>query len=1481
MSGEVATPRSVWRLREFAVCVALTAVAFLQRPGLIVADTKIDLVLNPSGWLQRSLHLWDPANAFGQLQNQAYGYLWPMGPFFAGGAWLGVPPWVIQRLWWAVLFCVAFTGIVRLANRLNLGTPATRIIAGIAFALSPRVLTEVGSLSVEAWPTAVAPWVLVPLIGLANGASLRRSVTLSALAVACAGGVNATAVFAVVPLAVLWLLTLTPTRRRLTALGAWLLAVACATAWWLVPLFVLGAYSPPFLDYIETASATTGITDVVTVLRGASHWVAYLGSPFGPAMPAGARLAVEPPLIAATVVVAALGVAGLSRRSMPHRAFLVTGLLLGLALVGLGHVSELPGTFAATQRAFLDGIGAPLRNVHKFDVLLRVPLVLGLAHLLGVLLRAGATARRGFRYAPVPAAVTTAVAVIAIAVAAVPAFDRELAPTGGFASVPRYWLQASAWLDQHAANERVLVVPGSRFANYQWGSTVDEISQPLLTGPAAVRNAIPLTPATTIRLLDSIDGVLANGSGSDGLADLLARSGVNYLLLRSDLDYGASGSAQPLAVRQALQRSPGLSTVVTFGPLMGSEATIKGYTDHGLGIRSPALEVFHVDRRVSPVVAYDASDTTTVVGGPESLLQLAAAGQLPAGPTVLAGDVPHGVSLGPVVITDGMRRRDIAFGADRDTASATLTADEANDAQRPAHDYLPAWGKSLATSVTYTGISSITATSSWAQAGAPGGARPEHQPFAALDGDPATSWMPLPGVANPGQSLEIALDAPARIPYVGITFDVGTGALPTRVTVDAGAERSTVQTFGAGVIVTLPGVHATRTVRITVEQVLANTLGASFGISEIAIPGVKAQRTLTIPDGVSTGTTAGVVVAAAPSVPACFFLDDQPRCSAAAARASEDATVIDRTMTLPSGGTFEPKIWATPRPGAALNAVLDHEIALANPLGIAPSVTASSSAVDEPAARPGVVLDGDPATAWSPMANDTNPMLTLSFLTPRTVTGVQITLPKGVAATRPGVVRVVGDDATAWGFLDDTGVLRFGQPMHTDTLSIFLVNAPSVVSYDSYTTRTELLPVAVGEVTVLPGFATTPLDLTAPVSLACGSGPTLTVGTTTVNTRLVGTRADLMRLRETLAEPCTDTTADKSPTKNPAKTPTKTPAKNPAVSLTAGTLHLVATASTLATATRVSLAPHGTPSTAAPAASPVRVTNWSTTHRRVSVEARPVARVLAVRENTNPGWQATAAGRVLAPIVVDGWQQGWLLPAGTSGEIVLTFTPNGPYQLGLAGGAVLVLMLVALAAIPVRRRGSHEHRIAPSRRGLGPASPFLVGGAALVVIGGAIGGAVVLAALVAGAYRINVPARPGRRGSGTVELWLPAIALLVGGWWSLTVDNAHQAVGPQLAGLVTVGGLWLSICVPRWRRAPGPRPTATPALQRPFHHVETHRGQDQSTGHGEGEQPQRVLPERWAEDRVDQVHDDRVPQEQSKRDGADPLHDRPAEQPVQ
>ena len=1452
--------RVVWRLRTVAVCVALTALAFLQEPGQVAMDTKVDLAVNPVGWIARSLHVWNPDGTFGQLQNQTYGYLWPMGPFFVAGDWLALPPWVVQRLWWAMLLCVGCTGVIALAGRLNIGTEATRIIAGVAFALSPRILTELGPISVEAWPTAVAPWVLVPLIGLARGAPIRRGVAGSAIAVACAGGVNATAVLAVVPLAMLWLLTLDPLRRRLTAVLAWCLAVAAATAWWLVPLLILGRFSPPFMDYIETAPVTTRVTDLVSVLRGANHWLAY-----GRTWDAGAQLATEPILIIGTLLVAALGLAGLARNGMPHRRFLVTGLLAGVAMVGFGHVAAVDGILAEAQRAFLDGAGSPLRNVHKFDVVLRLPLILGLAHLLGVLARRATIAGPGWHHARQRATVTISAALAGIAVVASPALAGGLPPAGSFDSVPGYWRAAGSWLDARLGPDRVLVAPAARFPNYQWGSPADEITQPLLRTSWAVRNSIPLTPPTTIRLLDAIESALATGAGSPGLADLLARSGVRYLLLRSDLDYGSSRAVRPMIVRQALARSPGLHPVAGFGPTVGGGEGLGNYPDQGLDVPVQALEVYEVVRPVAPVATYDASAVTTVVGGPESLLDLAAAGQLGSAPTMLAGDLtaaqgtgteptdvvaaaqpagagaargeppareptPDGAAAGglpadllggPVALTDGLRRREVTFGLSHDNSSATMEPDEPwlNDGVQ--HDYLPAWGDEQTTAVRYHGVRGVTASNSWSQAHPLSGSRAAHHPFAAIDGDPDTSWRTSPG-AGDRQWLEVELESPRRIDQVRIRFDTDADMLPTKVTVSSGPEWVTVDSFGGEIVVPLSGVHATARLRVIVEEALPMRTGQGrFGIAELEIPGVRAERTLVVPPAPANGEPGPVVLTAAPTTPSCFFLDGgAPRCATGVTRASEDADRIDRTVTLPAATGYRPVLWVRPRPGPELNALLDAEVAKSRPLGLAPRVITSSTRFPDPVARPGAVLDGDPATAWWPTSEDPGPWLKLNWLTPRTITGLRLATADGVAGARAWQITVIGDGGIRSGVVGQDGMVTFDQPLRTDEITVLFRHSTRARSFDPYQRDTETLPLGLGEIATLPDGPEARNDLTERVLLPCGSGPEVRANGRTLATRVTASRRDLLELREVPAEVCPDEESTGSGGSDP-------------LALPAGESRIVVAGTDLVTPTRIALLA-GSPPTSTP--SGLRIDQWSATERRLRVWSHPVDRVIVVRENHNPGWQATVGGRALVPITLDGWQQGWILPAGLAGAVTLRFTPDRPYRLGLAAGAVSLGLVLLLAVLPRRRpvgspadsasddlpaasdpptasadgaRLSDDPprvsvgRVRPGRRDWRWVLTGGVGAVALLVVGGlsALAFAVIatLALLAVRVFARYLDETDRRRLAQLARMltWLtPVVGFAMAGWLYLGHADRHEAALPQLAALAAATALLFSVVVP-------------------------------------------------------------------------------------
>jgi len=119
--GQQVAVRYLW----LACCLFLAGLPFATAPGKIIADTKFELVVNPSGFLSGALTLWDPQQ-FGGLLNQAVGYLFPMGPFFELLRLLSVAGWIVQRLWIGVLLIVAFAGVERLAVRMGIGTRGRR-----------------------------------------------------------------------------------------------------------------------------------------------------------------------------------------------------------------------------------------------------------------------------------------------------------------------------------------------------------------------------------------------------------------------------------------------------------------------------------------------------------------------------------------------------------------------------------------------------------------------------------------------------------------------------------------------------------------------------------------------------------------------------------------------------------------------------------------------------------------------------------------------------------------------------------------------------------------------------------------------------------------------------------------------------------------------------------------------------------------------------------------------------------------------------------------------------------------------------------------------------------------------------------------------------------------------------------------------------------------------------------------------------------
>ena len=132
--------------------LVLLVVVLAQPPGQVAADTKFDLVADPFRFLQRATRAYTDEFPLGQVQNQAYGYLFPQGPFFLLGHLLHVPDWLVQRAWWLLLLCLAYSGTLTLARRIGIQGTFPQVLAAGCYALSPRILTTLTAISSEAWP---------------------------------------------------------------------------------------------------------------------------------------------------------------------------------------------------------------------------------------------------------------------------------------------------------------------------------------------------------------------------------------------------------------------------------------------------------------------------------------------------------------------------------------------------------------------------------------------------------------------------------------------------------------------------------------------------------------------------------------------------------------------------------------------------------------------------------------------------------------------------------------------------------------------------------------------------------------------------------------------------------------------------------------------------------------------------------------------------------------------------------------------------------------------------------------------------------------------------------------------------------------------------------------------------------------------------------------------------------------------------------
>jgi arabinofuranan 3-O-arabinosyltransferase len=1245
------------------------AVLVANHPGRMFYDTKLGVDIDPAEFYARLWPLWNPLEWFGTLQNQYIGYAFPMAFFYLAAQALHLPVWIAERVWLSLLIGVGFFGLVRLAAALRIGSERSRLLAGLVFALWPTFTIIIGSTSVAALPGLIAPWAVLPLVAASRRAapgssaaksSVVRAAALSGVAVLCMGGVNAVVTLAALILPALFILTHTRGRRRITLASCWALAVAMATSWWTVPLLLQARYSFNFLPYIEQAATTTGTMSAAAVLRGAGNWTAYfnLGTPW---LSAGWAMITTPVAVLASAAVAATGLAGIARRDMPEAWWL--RLSMGVAALGAmaGYGGPLGGPLHSRIDQLLDGALAPFRNVYKLEPVIAVVLALGLAHAL---------ARIPDKVVDLPGwlsrlttgSVMAAMAALVLAGLAWPYLSGQILNPGSFTQIPGYWYQVADYLGSHSPQEPALVVPADSHGTYLWGDPIDEPLEPLAQSPWVERSLVPYGGAGSQILLETAESAIESGEDVPGLAAYLERAGIRDVVVRNDLDPRMVGYTSPQTVHETLALS-GFRRVAAFGPLITGKQTDPQAPQAVQNVTPayPAVEVYAArdsGQRAAPATVLPVAQTVLVDGGPDSLLQLEGQNILGSRPAVMAGDPLAGPPQ-EWAVTDGLRRADNAFGLINSSVSYTYTATQTNpvdDALGGAggspRQILPAAQARFQTVAVLSGAAQVTASS----AGSWLAETTQYDPVNAFDGNPATAWEEGDPDGPAGQWVQIRFDHAVRLSgSIGIRLLDDGSARPeaSRLEVSTAAGRVSTDVRSGNATQRLGVASGSTTwLRVTITGARGGSAaGPGAGIRDVLIPGVRVTSFLRPAEDPAGGPA-----------PALAFSFQQQIPSPATLANAAAYPPLARAFVAPEAGLFTVSATAVALPGSALDALL----ARLTPAGKHTlRVSASSTLGSLPSLAVSNLFNG--TGPW--IAGGANPVIHVSWRGDRRIAAMNLTPAAGFAAA-PERVQITSPDGTRVAKVGAGGVVTITPPLTTDQIDISFPAAASSAADGSGSAPPRGLPVGLSGLSIpaLAGLRAPTPDPGSSFSLPCGTGPGLTIDGHDYPTAVSGTVGDLTRFLPVQVRLCTGAAT---------------------LLLLQGRHSLVAALPGPFTTTDVSLtAGQAAAAGSAPAASgqdagggrsrALKVLSWQPDNRTVRIGRGP-ASYIEVHQNANPGWTATLNGRNLSAVQLDGWQQAFVVPAGSGGVITMTFAPASLYHICLIASVLAILCLLAVA----------------------------------------------------------------------------------------------------------------------------------------------------------------------------------------------------------
>ncbi len=1226
--------------------------ALLSSPGLMPADTKLYLYLDPGRLMSDAAQSWDSRQFAGWVPHQIIAYLWPQGPWYWTCERIGLPDWIAHRLWIGTLLALGGLGVRWAARRLGIG-PLGAMVAGVAYMLSPYVLPYVSRTSAMLLPWAALGW----LIGLtlraaqatATGGRRWREPALMALVLASVGAPNATALLMIAPGPVLLLLH---TRGQLgltwravsgVAVRIGVLAVG-VSVWWMTMLVLQGRYGADLLGYSESLEAVSFTSTSTEVLRSMGYWLFYVRDPYAFTTTASIPYAESGRVMALGAVLLVISLASIAAVRWPHRRF--AALLVGAGvLLGVGaHPIERA---APIIRPFTDsGLSLALRSSTRAVPLLTLGLALGLGAMISAL---GAT-RPSWR---LPAAAFTLLLVLANMPSTYrhqyvdPALTREERP-------PKAWLDAAAALDAGSPQHRVLQLPGQEFGAFRWGYTVDPPLPGLTDKPLITRDLLPLGSAGAMDLLYALDNRAQSGVLDPAVVAPAARLvGADTVWVTNHADVERFRTPRPDQFDALVADAPALTEIGGYGPAVSTAETVideRALAAAQSGLAAPPTVRLHrIDDSV-PIVR-TANRSVVIVGSGDGVVDAAAAGVVHGDEAVLyAADLPDGFEADDaeyVVVTDSNRRRAYQWRGSQDTVGMTESADQSDPGVLRADDgdqRLPVFPAApLDAYTTAEQLGTLTASAS--AYGEPFAYRPEQRAAMAIDGNPSTAWVVGDRVDPVGQYIRVDGITAAGGQLTLLQPQHSANRVITEVTITPDGGRPSVVALGdesltpPGQPVPVPGAdRATITITEVADREGGDTGASAVGFAELAdsqavAPTEEWVRTPMVPTQLGDAPTAVVL--------------SRERTDPLNRWRSDPEPTLRRVVDLPAGSDFEASVTVQ------LDARADDQT-IAEFAGYGEVTTSNERLTGSLASTGWLATDGAAATQWtSPFEHAVGSQLTVS-LTGAADRSVLITQPADDLHSQITAVTIAVDGGepqfVRLEMLSDE-IGRVELPDQTGSAAtITVAEVQPRITVDRRYAEPTVLPVAIAEI---DGAGVAAAQPQATNEVSC-------IELLTVNDAKVAftvdadQRAALLRGGAAQLSPCVG---------DPLRL-------NGGESRIASIDHVVQV-------NQVRLTPEGgLPARGGP--SPDVTSNGG---RSYTVPACPKGCWLILGEGHNPGWAATMNGAAAATpeLVAGGFNGWWIAPSADPTVVEVRWKPERTLRLALGTSAFAVIAAAALA----------------------------------------------------------------------------------------------------------------------------------------------------------------------------------------------------------